>query len=132
MSPEEKSIAWMRLERAEEAMNAARVLIETGSWHGAMNRLYYACFYAVNALLYVNGMASAKHSGVRSLFNKHFVHTGKVRAEAGALYNTLFDRRLELDYDDLVVLDPEQVTAFAQQVPAFIEEVRVLVRASIG
>ena len=41
-----------RLQRATETLNDARLPAENGRWNSSINRLYYACFYAVSALLY--------------------------------------------------------------------------------
>jgi hypothetical protein len=38
----------------------------------------YACFYAISALLVRDGLSSSKHAGVRSLFNRQYVKTGKI------------------------------------------------------
>lgn len=43
-----------------------------------MNRIYYAMFYAVNALLIAKGFSASKHSGVRALFNKEIVNKGLI------------------------------------------------------
>jgi hypothetical protein len=40
-----------RLQRARETVEEARVLLETDHANACVNRLYYACFYAVSALL---------------------------------------------------------------------------------
>jgi len=58
-----------RLSRAEETLEEARLLAENKHGNAAVNRLYYACFYAVLALLIRDGRYSSKHSGVRALFN---------------------------------------------------------------
>ena len=65
-----------RLSRAEETLEEARLLAENKNGNAAVNRLYYACFYAVLALLIRDGRYSSKHSGVRALFNIHFVKNG--------------------------------------------------------
>lgn len=56
-----------RLRRSHEALEEARLLADHGHSNAAVNRLYYACFYAVSALLSSRGLSSARHSGVRSL-----------------------------------------------------------------
>ena len=43
-----------RIESAYKTYDAAKVLAENGFWNSAVNRLYYATFYAVNALLVLN------------------------------------------------------------------------------
>ena len=39
-----------RLERARETLAEARLLVESDRMRGAVNRVYYAMFYAVSAL----------------------------------------------------------------------------------
>ncbi|MDO8585606.1 MAG: HEPN domain-containing protein [Armatimonadota bacterium] len=59
-----------RLQRAREALAEASALLDVGFTTGVVNRTYYACSYAVNALLLSKGLSSAKHSGVLSLFSQ--------------------------------------------------------------
>lgn len=40
-----------RMSRANEALEDARILAREERWNACVNRLYYACFYAVSALL---------------------------------------------------------------------------------
>jgi uncharacterized protein (UPF0332 family) len=95
-----------------------------------VNRLYYACFYAVSALLAQEGLSSSKHSGVRSLFNQHFVKTNVIRAETARIFNDLFERRQEGDYVDFVRFDESQVRAWMPHAEAFVDQVASLIRIS--
>ncbi|MFN3690486.1 MAG: HEPN domain-containing protein, partial [Fimbriimonadales bacterium] len=72
-----------RLERAHESLEAAKVLAAANLFPEAVSRLYYAAFYAVNALLLQHDLSSRKHTGVQALFNKHFVKTGLVSVSHG-------------------------------------------------
>ena len=94
-----------------------------------MSRLYYACFYSVSALLLVRNLSSSKHSGVRGLFNLHFVRTGEVSRDLGALYNDLFENRQQGDYMDFVRFEGEQVRSWIAQVELFVEQVTALALA---
>lgn len=67
-----------RIESAFNAYEAAKVLAENGFWNSAVNRLYYAVFYAVNALLVQNEIHASSHSGTRSQFSLFFIKTGKL------------------------------------------------------
>ncbi len=78
MSIEKKTLVFYRMERALETLEEAVLLLNAGHTNTAVNRLYYACFYAVSALLLTQDMSSTKHIGIRSLFNRHFVKTGKI------------------------------------------------------
>ena len=76
-----------RLQRARETLADARILADAGRWNPCVNRLYYACFYAVSALLIQEGLSSTKHTGLRSLFNRHFVKTNKVPKDKARIFN---------------------------------------------
>jgi len=58
-----------RLKKAEETYLAAKVLYEKAIWNSVINRLYYACFYAINALLVKKKIKAQTHSGMRSQFS---------------------------------------------------------------
>jgi uncharacterized protein (UPF0332 family) len=118
-----------RFRRARETLEEAKIMAQTEHWHGCVNRLYYACFYAVTALLVVRGLSSSKHTGVRALFSTHFVRTGLFPRNLAVLYNTLFDTRQENDYDDFIMLDSEEVLLWLDQAHLFIEEVARLAQA---
>jgi uncharacterized protein (UPF0332 family) len=85
-----------RLQRAGQTLEDARILANASRWNPCVNRLYYACFYAVSALLIQNGLSSSKHTGVRSLFNRHYVRAGKVPKELAPINNDLFDSTLAM------------------------------------
>jgi uncharacterized protein (UPF0332 family) len=78
---------------ARRTIAEAELLLDNKMWNAAVSRIYYACFYAVNALL-VNGEIQArKHSGVIHMFSLHFIHTGIFSKEVGKFYGTIFDMR---------------------------------------
>lgn len=53
-----------RLKKADETFEVAELLIENKKWNSAINRLYYAAYYAVSALLVQAGINTKTHSGV--------------------------------------------------------------------
>lgn len=109
-----------RLARAREAHEEAILMQQQGHWNACVNRLYYSCFYAVTALLAKEGFSSSKHSGVRSLFNQHFVKSGMVDRKQGSLFNQLFEERQEGDYIDYVSFDKDTVELWIPAVKEFI------------
>ena len=46
-----------RMERARETFDEALLMQSEGHWNSCANRLYYACYYAVSALLAMKGLA---------------------------------------------------------------------------
>ena len=109
-----------RLSRAAETLDEARLLAEKKHGNAAVNRLYYACFYAVIALLIRKGHYSSKHSGVRALFNMNHVRTGVVPKKMAQIYNDLFERRQEGDYDDFVIFDVGDVLVWITEAETFV------------
>ncbi len=118
-----------RLSRARETLTEAELMAESAHWNGCVNRLYYACFYALTALLHQRGLASTKHTGVRALFNQHFVKPRLVERRLGAVFNELFDMRHEGDYEDLRRFDENAVQPFVPCVEQFIDAVERLATA---
>jgi uncharacterized protein (UPF0332 family) len=112
--------------RSRESFDEAKILADTGHWNTCVSRLYYACFYAVSALLQKHGFSSSKHSGVRSLFNNHFARTETVSKEVSKIYNDLFDRRQESDYGPFFVFEETDVKPWFHEVEIFINTIAKL------
>ncbi|MBK9055591.1 MAG: HEPN domain-containing protein [Chloroflexi bacterium] len=119
-----------RLQRADETLVEARLMQSEGHWNACANRLYYATFYAVSALLVKDGYAAAKHSGLKAMFNQHYVKPGLITKENGRLYNRLFDVRQEGDYLDFVSLDAETVEPLVEEMAEFIDDLKTLIAQS--
>ena len=62
-----------RRERAKETLEDAKILFENKRLRSTVNRIYYALFYEVTALLFSRNLSSPKHSGIISIFNKEFI-----------------------------------------------------------
>jgi len=131
MKEEARILVMYRLERARESLEEAGILLEREYGNTFVNRLYYACFYAVSALLLTRGLSSAKHSGIRSLFHQNFVKPGKVDPELGQLYDKLFDNRQKGDYADLVRFDPNEVRDWYDEAREFVETIENVVRKEL-
>jgi uncharacterized protein (UPF0332 family) len=86
-----------RLEKAFEALEDAKLLAENERWNTAMNRLYYASFYALIALLIKNGIETQTHDGVRTQFGLRFIKTGIIDKKFGKLYS-YFRFLMKLNY----------------------------------
>jgi uncharacterized protein (UPF0332 family) len=109
MTAGQEDLIRYKISRAEETLDEARVMLQTGHPYGAANRIYYACFYAVTALLLTRDLSSNKHSGVIALFNRNFVKPGLISVDLGKFYSRMFDNRLESDYAEWVELEKKDV-----------------------
>jgi uncharacterized protein (UPF0332 family) len=115
------------LQKARQTLEDARLLANASRWNPCVNRLYYACIYAVSGLLLQDGLSSSKHTGVRSLFNRHYVRTGQIPKELAPIHNDLFERRQEGDYMDFVDFEEAQVRPWIDRVEQFIDHLASLV-----
>ena len=115
-----------RREKAHKAMEAAQLLLDTGNLEASVNRIYYAVFYEVTALLLTVGLKSSKHSGIRSLFMQHFVKTGKVDKELSYFYHKMFEYREKADYRDFTQFKKEEVSAWFKEAESFINILEAL------
>lgn len=60
---------------------------------------------------------------MRSLFNQHFVKTGKVPKDLTQIYNDLFERGLEGDYIDFVNFKQYQVLPLIPKAEALVKHI---------
>jgi len=116
-----------RLFRAKETFDDAKILAEKFRWNSAINRLYYASYYAVTALLINEGITSTTHNGAKSKFSEHFILTKKVSKELGRIYSQLFTWRQKGDYDDLFDFTEEKVKPYFVPVEELIQTVETLI-----
>lgn len=122
MREELKALALHRLERAREAFAEGDQLLTAGSARGAVNRLYYAAFYAARALLATREVDSSKHSGVIALFQRRFVKTSLVDADTARILARTFAKRQMTDYADFTGIDVEEAREIRAKVATFVEE----------
>jgi uncharacterized protein len=92
-----------------------------------VNRLYYACFYAVSALLVTRGISTSRHGHLRSLLHRDFVKTGLIPTELGRHFDRLFSNRQEGDYADFVVFQAEEVRPWLDETKTFVDHIEGLI-----
>ena len=117
-----------RVERARESIDEADILLASNHLATTINRLYYASFYAVFALLLKQGYNAKTHTGVKSLFNQHFGTTGLVDKELVRFYNEIFQKRHKGDYEERPVFDPEDVARLLSTTKQFVSQIETLIR----
>ena len=127
-----KELIRYKLDRARETLDEAGVMLDSGHIHGAANRVYYACFYAVTALLLTRNLSSSRHRGVISLFNQHFVKTGLVPVDMGKFYSRVFDNRLDSDYADWTVVDEQDINDTLREAQEFIGTIASLINRQLS
>ena len=127
MNKETLTLINYRLERARESLEEAKLLFDRGHTNTYVNRLYYACFYAVSALLLTKGFSSAKHSGIRSFFHQNFVKTGRLDKSLGQIYDKLYDNRQKSDYVDLINFEAHEVNDWYDEAEKIVQKIQNLI-----
>lgn len=118
-----KDLSRYRLERAHETLAEIPYLREQGYYNTAVNRLYYACYYAAVALLTRHHITAGTHAGVKTMLGMHFVAKGLITKESGRAFTNLFDSRQSGDYDDFVYSTLEEIDELYPKAQRFIAEV---------
>jgi hypothetical protein len=128
VTPEEASARaighW--LDRAKEALASAEAELSAGRIAFAINRCYFAAFYAASAALLSRGDRFVKHSGVRAALHKQLVKPGLLSRDLGRQYDKLFEDRQESDYVALVAFEEEEVRAALDRARALVSALEAL------
>jgi uncharacterized protein (UPF0332 family) len=118
-----------RMTQAEETL-AEVIKMQNADFspRSIINRSYYAMFYAVLALFIHSSTPhkTSKHSGVIGIFNKEFIHTGKLDARFAKMLYDLFDERMELDYRDFAQVSEEDAHNAALSAQEFVSAIKKL------
>lgn len=117
-----------RLERAHSTLGEADLLYGGGYFNAAVNRLYYACYYATTALLLSHQIEASTHNGVKTQLSMHFVRNNRLNLEHSTTFGLLFDKRHSSDYSDFAYCDAPLVDLLRPRAEAFILAVEALTR----
>ena len=128
---EKRAVVAYRLDKANKTLDDAKKVIELELWATAANRLYYAAYYAVSALLLVNGLNAKTHDGIIRLFNMHYIKTEKIDMELGRQYNRLFTMRITGDYGDCFDLQEADVKPLLEPAKQLVTKITSLVQQEI-
>ncbi len=131
MNSHQKEYIRHRLARAEEALQEAELLFSQRHTNVTVNRLYYACFYAVTARLLTEGYSTSRHRGVRILFDKHWIKTGRLPKESSRIFRRFYDRRRQGDYEDFTRFTAEEVQPWFVEIRHFVKTISSLIEEQI-
>lgn len=112
-----------RLRRAKETILEVEKHIENKFWNTAVNRMYYACFYAVSALLYSEHVEISSHAGVRQKFGELYVKNDRFDRILAKLFTDLSEKRHKGDYNDFFDYDEATVLRLFPEAKRFVYEV---------
>ncbi len=117
-----------RISRAKETFEDAKILANKERWNSVINRLYYAAFYAVSALLLYHDLKPTTHTGAKSNFSEFFIKPGIISKELGKKYSQLFSWRHKGDYADLFDFNREKSEPYFEPVSDLIAAIENIIK----
>ncbi len=115
------------LELADEALATAKVNLDQGLLRAAVNRAYYAMFYAASAALARTDSAPPRtHGGVANQFGLRYVTTGLFDASLAEKLKETYELRRQSDYQLYVSFSQDEVAAAVERALEFVSAVRVM------
>lgn len=103
MNKKEMDLCRYRISNALETLETANWCVTSKHYKDAINRCYYAAFYAAKAVLALESIDFKRHKDVVSYFNKHYIATGILPREVGKKLSHLQRKRENSDYDDFFI-----------------------------
>jgi len=125
--PHQQEVA-LYIDQAHQMLMVAAHNLDAGFDTSAINRAYYAVFYAANATLSTQGLSRSKHSGVISAFRERFIKPGLIETEYSGIYGRVMNDRHLGDYEiqqaitsDRATKDLEDARRFVNRVQAYLK-----------
>lgn len=131
MKEKREALVQYRLEQAEESLESAQLLLDNKKYRPSVSRSYYGMFYAVLALLAIEGRHTSKHSGAIAIFNREFVKKGMFDKDFSRWLQEAFDLRQRADYREMFSIPYERTKKVLEHARAFVAEVKRRIKESI-
>ena len=121
---ERQIIIKFELEKADSIFAESEGLVEKRYWNTLANRLYYALFHAVSALLVSDGREVGSHKGAAIRFHQYYVREGIFTIEEGSFFSQMETLREKSDYNCFFQVSEIDVKARIEPTHLFIEKVK--------
>jgi uncharacterized protein (UPF0332 family) len=121
--PGSKHEVALYIKRSHEMLEVAGHNLAHGFYGSAINRAYYAIFYAANALLTTHGISRSRHSGVIATFRQRFVKSGLIEARYSDVYGRVMENKHVSDYEIELPVEPQVAEDDLRDAQRFVERV---------
>ncbi len=118
-------------QRGDEALRAARHLLEGGFFNDAVSRAYYAAFHWARALLFLRGLEPKTHRGTVQLFGLHYIKAGPLTEETGGELAHLETYRELSDYRSSAHFSEEEAAQQIARAEHFVSSCRPVLESQI-
>ncbi len=107
--------------KAQESLEAGKVLLAEGFPEFAASRAYYTMFHVAQAFLEGEGLSFSKHSAVIAAFGQHFANPGRVPVEFHRYLLGAMAARHEADYGPRLSISRKQAADQIARAEQFLE-----------
>jgi len=111
------------LNRVEKYIKSGELLLENKDYESCVSRIYYAMFYAVQAVLLTKNLSFSSHKGVISAFGQHFVKKDIFSKEMSKVLNLAFEKRMLGDYSYTFLISKEEAEELLKQGKSFVTQI---------
>lgn len=118
----------LELEKADSIFAEHEGLTKMGYWNTMANRLYYALFHAVSALLISDGREVGSHRGAAIRFHQYYVRTAIFTDDEGSFYSQMETLREKSDYNCFFKVTEADVVARIEPTRQLIEKIKKYIR----
>ncbi len=125
---ERQIIVNLEQEKALNTFAEMEVLRQAGLWNNIANRLYYAAFHAVSALLIHDHYNVGSHQGAVIMLHQYYVKPGILSKEDGAFYSQLQTMREKSDYNCTYNATEEDTLPRIEQTKQFIDRILSMIK----
>ena len=116
------------IQKADHALEVASELINGGFPSDSASKIYYAMFYAAQALLKSEDIEVKKHSGVESAIGYHFTKPGRIEPRFHRMFINARKLREIADYDIQEEISESTATIMLEEGKEFIKLMKVMLK----
>lgn len=118
----------LELEKADKFLAQADAVAALGIWDVVANRIFYAAFHAVSALLINDHIEVRSHKGAGLMFGQKYVIPGIFTSDEGRLYAKLQDIREKSDYNLVYQSNEEEMAPLIEKTKNLIERIKARIK----
>ena len=114
------------VDKSAENILASEELVKLQLYDIASSRIYYAMFYAAEALLLSAGREFSSHGALHAAFGEYFVKTGRIDSKYHRYLIDAFRERQVADYDAPAKVSKKNAETLIRQAKEFSEVIKNL------
>ena len=124
LNEDRKELCVFRLEKSQESIESAEKLFEMKDYSAVVNMSYYSMFYAIRAIMALDGKDEKEHSEVITYFTDHYVNPEMFATQYSYIAKKAFSMFVESECEDFFVVSRAEATEQIENAKYFLDEVK--------